>query len=74
MNIATGDPGTLRHAISARDFDEEPVILLTERQLADQLDRVRSNQHPDSRMTCEVTLMGYALSLLVEQSPDCAPR
>jgi hypothetical protein len=74
MNFATGEPGPLRHAVSARDFDEEPVILLTARQLADHLDRVRSNQRPDSRMTCEVTLMGYALSLLVEQSPDCAAR
>jgi hypothetical protein len=74
MNNATGEPGPLRHAISARDFDEEPVILLTERQLADHLDRVGSNQHPDSRMTWEMTLMGYALSLLVEQSPDSAPR
>ena len=74
MNISTDEPGPVRHAITARNFDEEPVILLTERQLADHLDRVGSNQHPDSRMTLEMTLMGYALSLLVEQSPDSAPR
>ena len=48
MNIATGEPCSFGDA-----------ILLTECQLADHLDRIRSNQHPDSWTPCELTLMGY---------------